>query len=382
MASVTDRASGAGWRAALPRHLSVLALALAALWAAALGAPATARAASPPAVEARAWAVVDATTGLRIGGVDDDLELPMASTTKIMTGLVVLRAVRDLGTPMTVPASVERIPLGRMGLKPGTRYTCEELLWATLVESANDAALTLAVNVAGSEPAFVRLMNAESRRLGLEGTRFRNPHGLDEEGHFSTARDLCELGRVAMADPRFARYVAHRTRPFTFAGTGKKVVLRSHNTFLDRYAWADGVKTGETQQARFCLVASGAPAGPRIVAALLGDTSRSQRTADAGALVEWAAGQYVPWVAPGVGSVVARVWGAGGRRDLPLALVHVDGGASLPAPAAPSTVVDRSPQLRLPLDPGSGLAFVTWRSGAAEVGRGVAWGSAGFVTAE
>ncbi len=158
-----------------------------------------------------------------------------ASTTKIMTALVVLREVRDLDTVMTVPRSVKRIALGRMGLVTGSRYTCDQLLWALLVESANDAAVTLAVNVAGTQAAFIELMNAEARRLGLEGTRFRNPHGLDQEGHYSTARDLCELGRLAMADPRFARYVRHRTRPFIFAGTGKKVTLRSHNTFVSDF---------------------------------------------------------------------------------------------------------------------------------------------------
>jgi D-alanyl-D-alanine carboxypeptidase (penicillin-binding protein 5/6) len=287
----------------------------------------------------------------------------MASTTKIMTARIVLREVRDLGTVMTVPPSVERIPLGTMDLVPGTRYTCDQLLWALLVESANDAAVTLAVNVAGTHAAFVEMMNAEARRLGLGGTAFRNSHGLDQEGHYSTARDLCELGRLAMADPRFARYVRHRTHVFTFARTGKKVTLRSHNTFLSAFSWADGVKTGETQLARFCLVASGAPDGTRIVAALLGETSQQQRSSDAGALIEWAAAQYATWTTPPLGSIVAMTWGPGGRRDLPLALVEGQASVSLPPAAAPQATVDRSPQLRLPLAPDTSLAFVTWRAG-------------------
>ncbi|HSL95975.1 MAG TPA: D-alanyl-D-alanine carboxypeptidase family protein, partial [Thermoleophilia bacterium] len=351
------------------------------LLATAVARPSPAAAAPPPDVAARAWAVVDARTGVFIGGEDADVSLPMASTTKVMTALVVLREVRDLDTVMTVPDAVERLPFGTLDLVPGTRYTCDELLWALLIDSANDAAVTLAVNVAGSEAAFVRMMNAEARRLGLEGTHYRNTHGIDQEGHYTTARDLCELGRVAMAGARFASYVRHRTHPFTFAETGEKVTLRSHNDFLSDFAWADGVKTGETRNAHFCLAASGAPRGERLVAALLGAVSRERRSEDAGAIMQWGAAQYTAWAMPAPGSVVALVWGPGGRRDLPLALVAGEAGASLPPGVEPWASVDRSLQLRSPLAPGAGLAFVTWRAGQRHLGTGVAYGSAGYVTA-
>jgi D-alanyl-D-alanine carboxypeptidase (penicillin-binding protein 5/6) len=350
------------------------------LSAAAAAGPSPASAAAPPDVAARAWAVVDARTGLFIGGEDAEVSLPMASTTKVMTALVVLREVRDLDTVMTVPAAVERLPFGTLDLVPGTRYTCDELLWALLIESANDAAVTLAVNIAGSEWAFVRMMNAEARRLGLEGTHYRNPHGIDAQGHYTTARDLCELARVAMAGARFARYVRHRTHPFTYAETGEKVTLRSHNDFLSDFAWADGVKTGETRDARFCLAASGAPRGERLVAALLGAVSRERRSEDAGAIMEWAAAQYTAWAMPAPGSVVALVWGPGGRRDLPLALVAGEAGASLPPGVEPWASVDSSLQLRSRLAPGAGLAFVTWRAGQRHLGTGVAYGTTGYVT--
>ena len=356
-----------------------LALLLLVVVAAARPSPATA-APPPPDVAARTWAVVDARTGVLVGGEDADVSLPMASTTKIMTALVVLREVRDLDTVMTVPSSVERVPFGVLDLVPGTRYTCGDLLWALLIESANDAAVTLAVNVGGTQAKFVSMMNAEARRLGLEGTHFRNPHGIDQEDHFATARDLGELGRVAMADPRFARYVRHRTHPFTFAGSGETVTLRSHNTFLSEFAWADGVKTGETRQARFCLVASGMPDDVRIVAALLGENSEERRSEDAAALIEWAADQYTTWTMPPLGSIVATVWGPGGRRDLPLALVEGEAGASLPPGAEPWSSVDRSPQLRLPLAADAGLAFVTWRAGTSDLATGLAYGTAGYVT--
>jgi D-alanyl-D-alanine carboxypeptidase (penicillin-binding protein 5/6) len=361
------------------RSILLIALAPALALAAAAGAP-PATAAPPPDVAARAWAVVDARTGVVIGGEDAEVSLPMASTTKVMTALVVLREIRDLDTVMTVPAAVERLPFGTLDLVPGTRYTCDDLLWALLIDSANDAAVTLAVNVAGSEAAFVRMMNAHARRLGLDGTHYENSHGIDAAGHSSTARDMCELGRVAMAGPRFARYVRHRTHAFTYAGTGEKVILRSYNDFLSDFAWADGVKTGETRDARFCLVASGAPRGEPLVAALLGDVSRTRRSEDAGAIMEWAAAQYTSWAMPAPGSVVALVWGPGGRRDLPLALVAGEAEASLPPGVEPWASVDRSLQLRSALSPETGLALVSWRAGDRELGVGFACGTAGQVT--
>jgi len=357
-----------------------VALLLASILAAAARPSLATAAPPPPDVAARAWAVVDARTGVSIGGDDAGVSLPMASTTKVMTAYVVLREIDDLDVVMTVPEAVETLPFGVLDLVPGTRYTCDELLWALLIDSANDAAVTLAVNVAGSEAAFVRMMNAEARRLGLDGTHYANSHGIDARGHYSTARDMCELGRVAMAGRRFARYVRHRTHPFTYAGTGEKVTLRSHNDFLSDFAWADGVKTGETRNAHFCLIASGAPRGERLVAALLGDVSEERRSADAGAIVKWAAAQYATWTSPPPGSIVAVTWGPGGRRDLPLALVSGEAEALLPPGLEATSSLDRSLQLRSALSPGTGLAFVRWRAGGRELGAGLACGTAGYVT--
>ncbi len=133
-------------------------------------------------------------------------------------------------------------------------------------------------------------------------------------------------------------------------------------------------------QAHFCLVASGAPRGERLVAALLGSVSRERRSEDAGAIIEWGAAQYTAWAMPAPGSVVALVWGPGGRRDLPLALVAGEAGASLPPGVEPWASVDRSLQLRSALAPGAGLAFLTWRAGERHLGTGVAYGTAGHVT--
>lgn len=356
--------------------ISVLAL-LSVAAARPVSAPAASR---PPDVAARAWAAVDADAGVFIGGEDAGVSLPMASTTKVMTAYVVLREIDDLDVVMTVPEAVEQVPFGTLDLVPGTRYTCDELLWALLIQSANDAAVALAVNVAGSEAAFVRLMNGEARRLGLSGTHYENSHGIDAPGHHSTARDMCELGRVAMRGERFARYVRHRTHPFTYAETGERVTLRSHNDFLSDYAWADGVKTGETVNAHFCLIASGAPRGDQIIAALLGDISEERRSRDAGAIMEWAAAQYTTWTAPPLGSIVAVTWGPGGGRDLPLALAAGEAEASLPPGVEVSSTVDRSLQLRSALAPETGLALVRWRAGDRELGAGLACGTAGYVT--
>jgi hypothetical protein len=114
---------------------------------------------------------------------------------------------------------------------------------------------------------------------------------------------------------------------------------------------------------------------------LLGAVSRERRSEDAGAIMEWGAAQYTTWAMPAPGSVVALVWGPGGRRDLPLALVAGEAAASLPPGIEAWASVDRSLQARSPLAPAAGLAFVTWRAGQRHLGTGVAYGSAGYVTA-
>ena len=182
---------------------------------------------------------------------DADRELPPASCTKIMTALLTLEHVDDLDAYATVPD----IPLPQtvgVDLRPGDRITVREALTALLVKSANDAALTLASYVGGNEKKFTRLMNERARQLGLTHTHFKNCRGTPEDGHYSSARDLATLGRVAMKDATFRELVRTRTAVIRYPPDAA-VPVENHNRLLD-YPWGDGIKTGATSKSGKVLV--------------------------------------------------------------------------------------------------------------------------------
>lgn len=215
---------------------------------------------------------------------------PMASTTKIMTALVVLERA-DLDAVATVSEAATAVEGSTAGLVAGQRVPVRTLLAALLVRSANDAAIVLAEHVAGSVEAFVRLMNAKARELGLEDTHFTNPHGLDEEGHESSAADLATLARVAMAHPTFAEIVG---RPDVVVPRAKGGARRyeTTNRLVTDYPGATGVKTGWTDGAGYCVVASAERDGVGLVAVVLGARSAGARFADTRALLDWGFEHY------------------------------------------------------------------------------------------
>jgi serine-type D-Ala-D-Ala carboxypeptidase (penicillin-binding protein 5/6) len=181
-------------------------LALAALISTAAAAPAVA-AENPPAVPgARAAIVIDARDGTVMFAKHPDAERAIASTTKLMTALLALEQARP-GDVFTAPAYNAMPAESRINLREGERMTVHDLLEALLLESANDAAETLAEGVSGSREEFVEEMNARAAELGLEHTSYANPIGLDEGGNYSSARDLASLARVLLKRPRFARIV-------------------------------------------------------------------------------------------------------------------------------------------------------------------------------
>ena len=221
---------------------------------------------------------------------EPDRELPPASTVKIMTALLVLEHVRDLDEWARVP----RIPIPQkvgVDLMPGDRIRVREALDALLVESANDAALTLASHVAGSEPRFVVLMNRRARRLGLTHTHFTNSRGTAQPGLHSTARDLATLARVAMRKAGFRRIVATRETVITDPPDGR-VPIRNHNRLL-RFDWADGVKTGSNDASGKVLVGSGRPGPVELIVVTMHQRTREEEVADAVALFTWGTAEYL-----------------------------------------------------------------------------------------
>jgi D-alanyl-D-alanine carboxypeptidase (penicillin-binding protein 5/6) len=270
--------------------------------------------AAPPRVAARAYVVENAATGELLARKADRARLPMASLTKLMTVEVALAHLRP-ETVVTVVPGAAAVGESTVELVPGERLSVRDLLKAALIQSANDAADALAYAAGrGDESAFVRMMNARARALGLRDTHYERPDGLDAPGHYSSARDVTRLAEVVMHTAIVRSIVRERTD--TIAG-GR--VLHTWNDLLGTFPGLIGVKTGHTSAAGWCEVGAARGRGFTIYATVLGSPTRSQRNRDLAALLSWGLSQYrvVPVVQARRVYATARVdWG----RD-PLSLV-------------------------------------------------------------
>ena len=216
------------------------------------------------ALSAQSACVMDAQTGAILYAKNETEPGLIASTTKIMTGLLICEDC-DLDAQITVPPEAAGIEGSSMYLEAGVRMRVEDLLCGLLLRSGNDCAWALAMAHSGSVDAFVRAMNARARALGLRSTHFANPHGLDDAQNYSTAADLARLACAAMDNPDFARIAGTKSRRI-----GAQTVT-NHNRLLWRYPGADGVKTGFTKAAGRILVSSAVRQGRRLVCVTIRD---------------------------------------------------------------------------------------------------------------
>jgi serine-type D-Ala-D-Ala carboxypeptidase (penicillin-binding protein 5/6) len=233
-----------------------------------------------PSIAAAAYVVVDGDTGEALASVNTDQPRPVASLGKLMTARLVLDA-GPLEDTATVPPLQIAGDESQAGLEAGDHVSRGELLQAMLVASANDAARSLAVDVAGNEHSFVRMMNAEAAAAGLDATRYANPVGLDDPAQHSSAADVARLARDLMQDPAFRRIVAAES--IRVNGS----VLPATNDLLGVYRGADGIKTGHTDEAGWCIAASATRDGHSIVAVVLGAPTEQARDAAARALLDY-----------------------------------------------------------------------------------------------
>lgn len=250
--------------------------------------PAAAPAAAPD-VSAPAAIAVELATGDVVFDRRADDQRSIASTTKLMTALVVLEREKDLDTRIAVPRYPGSAGESLANLHPGDRMTVRDLLGGLLLPSGNDAAYALARGVGGSVPRFVDLMNERSRALGLDA-RFRNPIGLDARGHHASAADLVKLTLVLRRYAAFREIVDSRSLRLTSASP--EITVENRNTLVQSIPWVDGVKTGHTNQAGYALVASGRRAGVSVVTVVLGTDSEAARDRDSLALLRYALGRY------------------------------------------------------------------------------------------
>jgi serine-type D-Ala-D-Ala carboxypeptidase (penicillin-binding protein 5/6) len=281
------------------------AVPVAALLAVALAGPASA-APPPPALSAPQSMLVQPQTGDVLYRKSIDAERPVASTTKLMTALITLERVSldDVFTAVPYNAAAAE---SRINLRAGERMTVRDLLRGLLMESANDAAATLAVGVSGSQSAFVRAMNTRARQLGLRHTSYANPIGLDEPGNHSSAADLIKLTRRLRTNAFFRQTVARRALRITSGARPR--LLENTNELLGQPPGVNGVKTGHTQTAGYVLVASAAQRGVSALSVVLGDPNEATRDADTRALLRWGIAQYalLPIVRPDRVAATAKV---------------------------------------------------------------------------
>ena len=235
---------------------------------------------SAPELAASAWVLMDADSGKILVEHNADKELPPASLTKMMTAYIVEREI-DAGNisgddEATISENAWRTGGSRMFLNPGSKVSIDNLLRGVVIQSGNDASVALAEHIAGSEDAFADLMNQQAARMNLEQTHFMNPTGLPNEDHYSSAHDLAVIAQHIIKDYP-DHYEVYSEKYFTW----NDIRQPNRNRLLWRDPSVDGLKTGHTEAAGYCLVASAKKDGTRLVAVVMGtdsDEARAQET--------------------------------------------------------------------------------------------------------
>lgn len=257
------------------------------------------------AISAQKAILLDGLTGQILYEKQADRKSLIASTTKIMTALLVCENCNVLDI-VEIPQEAVGIEGSSIYLQVGEKLTVQELLYGMMLHSGNDAATALAIFCGGSTENFVAMMNEKAQRLGLRNTRFANPHGLDAAEHYSTARDLGQLAKYAMKNPLFARTVSAKT-----VRAGQRSLV-NHNKLLWRVEGAEGVKTGYTRAAGRILVSSARRQGRRLIAVTIDD---GNDWADHAALYEQGFARYKPKTVIRAGQSVGKLDVFGGEKE-------------------------------------------------------------------
>ncbi len=264
-----------------------------------------------PSLEATHGALM-ASDGKILWRRDADTQVPMASTTKIMSALVALEN-GSLGDTVTISENADSQEGSTAELTAGDTVTLENLIYGMMLPSGNDAAMAVAEHFgSGNSQAFVDMMNAKAQELGMANTHYTSPNGLVDEGNYTTADDYLKLVSAAMANSEFRTVVAQPTYTYTSLGNKLTVKLESTNELLGSYDGANGVKTGFTDAAGYCLVASAERNGEELYAVVFGSSTKNSRFTDAEALLDWGFEHYhtVTLATAGekVGEGVATAW--------------------------------------------------------------------------
>ncbi len=236
-----------------------------------------------PNVTAHSAVLMDMKTGDILYARDASKKRPIASTTKILTAILALE-LADMNEISTVSEKADRVGESTIHLNKGDRIKLGELVEGALIRSGNDACVAIAEQAVGSLDEFIRLMNLKAVSLGAIDSHFANPHGLPDPNHYSTAYDLAVITRYALGNPEFSRIVAQKVATISFQDPPKSQSANNTNQLLFSYPLADGVKTGTTNAAGKCLVASATKDDRRLICVVL---DAPDRFGDARRLLEW-----------------------------------------------------------------------------------------------
>jgi D-alanyl-D-alanine carboxypeptidase (penicillin-binding protein 5/6) len=277
---------------------------------------------APPQVQAKGFILLDYVSGQTLASANDNERLEPASLTKLMSAYAVFHALKDGRIKMTDMVTISphaRAQEGsRMFVDVGTQVSVENLIQGLIVQSGNDATVALAEFVAGSEPVFVDLMNQYAQQLGMVSTHFQNSPGLPSPEHYTTARDIAVLSRALIKDyPEYYKFYSQRQ--FTW----NKITQPNRNGLLDRDPTVDGLKTGHTESAGYCLVSSARREGMRLVSVVMGAPSVRAREDASSALLNYGFNFYqTRQLYPNKTPVMTvKVW-KGEASEVPLSVVQ------------------------------------------------------------
>ncbi|MGE5553178.1 MAG: D-alanyl-D-alanine carboxypeptidase family protein [Betaproteobacteria bacterium] len=320
--------------------------------------------------------LIEAGSGKTLFAHNADRKQPIASLTKIMTLTLALEALRDgkvkLADMVSGSALAKSMGGTQIWLEEGEQFTFKDMLYAVGVGSANDCAVALAEYLGGSFEGFVAAMNRKAKELGLKNTHFANPTGLDDEDNYSTAADLAMLCRYAVALPMFLD-LSSTWEYWVRKGTPKEVWLTTFNKLLKFYPGYDGIKTGFTDRAGYCLASTAKRGGLRLIAVVLGEPTPQARSADVTKLLDYGFRLYEAVEVAKAGTVVGQVEVLRGHDPQVEAVVSQDFHVAVPRVSEQKQV---STELRLtrrrvnaPVRKGQVLGTLVAFQNGQEVGR-------------
>ena len=241
---------------------------------------------APPVIGAKSFMVIDGSTGAELASLEPDKRLAPASLTKLMTAYAIFRALAEeqvsLDDQVTVSEKAWRTQGSRMFIEVGSRVSVQDLLLGMIVQSGNDASVALAEHVAGSEDVFAEVMNRYAQQLGMHSSNFRNSTGLPDDDHYSTARDLAKLARTIITEfPDYYEWYSIKEYKYN------DIAQNNRNSLLWRDPSVDGMKTGRTDDAGYCLVSSASRDDMRVISVVLGTASAKARIEGSQALLNY-----------------------------------------------------------------------------------------------